>query len=244
MDQKLTYLKNILKESPYTTALCGSGMMEEGGFTAVKKQDRAYEIEKTYGFGPEELYSSAFYSTRPNLFFQFYKNEMLTHQPAMTASGPALAAMEQAGLLHSIITSNIYDIPRRGGCKHVINLHGSIYENQCPHCKQMYSLEFVMNSPHTVPLCEHCKLPVRPLVSLFGEMVDSQRMSRAIEEVSRADVLLLLGTTLDSEVFEHYIRSFAGSHLIIIHKEPHYLDEKASLVFSDHPMHVLPKLLD
>ena len=116
-------------------------MMEEGGFIGIKKQDKAYDIENRYGYGVEEMYTSAFYNTRPEQFFEFYKKEMLHNAPRDTASGPALAAMERAGKLQCIIDSNIYDKARRGGCRHVINLHGSIYQNQCPRCKKKYPIE-------------------------------------------------------------------------------------------------------
>lgn len=243
MEDKITRLRNILEESRHTVALCGSGMLEEGGFAGIKKQDKAYDIETKYGFGSEELYTSAFYSTRPELFFKFYRDEMLHNAPRLTASGPAMAALEEAGLLHCIITSNIYDIPQRGGCKNVVNLHGSIYDNQCPRCKKEYPLEYIMNTKHTVPLCETCNIPIRPMVSLFGEMVDSQRMTKTTEEISNADALLLLGTALDSEVFNHYIKYFTGKYLVIIHNESHYLDEKATIVILDRPMNILPKLV-
>ena len=44
MDDKIIRLQKILDNSRYTVALCGSGMMEEGGFIGVKKQEKAYEI--------------------------------------------------------------------------------------------------------------------------------------------------------------------------------------------------------
>ncbi len=242
MDDKIILLQKILDNSRYTVALCGSGMMEEGGFIGVKKQEKAYAIEEKYGYCSDELYTSGFYNTRPELFFTFYRNEMRDFPPELTASGPALAALEQNGHLHCTITSNIYDIPRRGGCKNVINLHGTIYDNHCPRCKKTYSLEYIKNSKRTVPLCEHCNIPVRPLVSLFGEMVDSQRMTKTTLEIGKADALLLLGTALDSEVFSHYIKYFNGRWLVIIHKKSHYMDYSASMVILDHPKNVLPKL--
>ena len=42
---------------------------------------------------------------------------------------------------------------------------------------------------------------IRPGTSLYGEMVDSSIMSRTTEEIARADVLLVLGTSLRSEVY-------------------------------------------
>lgn len=242
MDDKIIRLQKILDGSRYTVALCGSGMMEEGGFIGVKKQEKAYEIEEKYGYCSDELYTSAFYNARPELFFTFYRNEMLNFPPQLTPSGPAMAKLEENGHLHCVITSNIYDIPGRGGCKNVINLHGSIYDNHCPRCKKRYPMEYIKNSKRTVPLCEKCNIPVRPLVSLFGEMVDSQRMTKTTLEIAKADTLLLLGTSVKSEVFSHYIKYFTGRWLIIIHKHPHYQDNTANMVILDHPMNVLPLL--
>ena len=44
MEERIATLRRILDGSAYTVALCGSGMMEEGGFFAIKAGDRAYEI--------------------------------------------------------------------------------------------------------------------------------------------------------------------------------------------------------
>lgn len=242
MDDKIIRLQQILDNSRYTVALCGSGMMEEGGFIGIKKQDKAYDIEQKYGYCSDEMYTTAFYNARPELFFRFYRNEILNFPPELTASGPAMAELEKNGHLHCVITSNIYDIPRRGGCEHVINLHGTIYDNLCPRCKKEYSLEYVKSSKTKVPLCEKCNIPVRPLVSLFGEMVDSQRMTKTTEEIAKADALLLLGTSMGSEVFSHYIKYFTGRWLVIIHNKKHYLDNQASMVILDYPKNVLPLL--
>lgn len=234
-------LKNILENSRYTVALCGSEMMEEGGFIGVKKPDKAYEIEKKYKVSPEEIFTSAFYNTRPDQFFEFYKTEMLHSSPSPTESGKALAAMERAGKLQCIITANIYELNQKSGCTNVINLHGSIYRNQCPRCKKEYSMEYVRDSKK-VPLCENCGAVVRPLVSLFGEMMDSQIMTKTVTEIEKADTLLVLGTTLESEVFSHYIKYFEGTKLVVIHQKKNHLDYKADLVIYDYPKHVLSEL--
>lgn len=101
--------------SAYTVALCGSGMMEEGGFFAIKAGDRAYEIEQKYGYSTEEIFTSGFYTARPMQFFEFYREEILKHIPETTESGTALAQMERAGKLQCIISSNIFEQGKTGG---------------------------------------------------------------------------------------------------------------------------------
>ena len=241
MEKEIGRLREILRNSNYTVALCGSGMTEESGFIGIKKPERAYEIERVYGASPEEIFTSSYYNTRPMQFFKFYHEEILDKIPEPGPSSHIMAAMERAGHLHCIITSNIFDQEKRGGCENVIDLHGTIFMNRCPHCGEYYSVEDIQNSKG-VPYCMICHSVIRPLVSLFGEMVDSQNMTKTTEEITKADTLLLLGTTLASEVFCQYIQYFAGRNMVIIHKQEHYLDKDANLVILDHPMNVLPQL--
>lgn len=242
MKENIERLKQVIDDSQYTVALCGSGMLEESGLLGVKKPDRAYEIEKKYKTSPEYIFSSNYYNTRPTQFFEFYINEMLTDLPIPTESGAALAALEQAGKLQCIVTSNMYELSQQAGCKNVINLRGSIYKNRCPRCQKEYSMEY-MKKTGKPPLCEVCGTTIRPLVSLFGEMVDSQLMTRVIEEISKADVLLLLGTSLSSDAYATYIKYFQGKFLAIIHQREHFQDKKADLVIIDQPRKVLCQLV-
>ena len=202
MEERIATLRRILDESSCTVALCGSGMMEEGGYIGVKNPDKAYDIEKKYGYSPEEIFTSAFYNTRPKLFFDFYKQEMLNGGPEPTESEAVLEKMEQDGKLQCIITSNIYELCQRSGCKNVIELHGSIYHNICQRCGREYPVEYI----------------------------------------KRAEVLQLLGTNLNSEVFSHYIKYFQGKYLVIIHQRSHYLDDNADMVFIDQPKNILSRL--
>lgn len=73
MDERIAALRRILDESNYTVALCGSGMMTEGGVTGIKAPERAYEIEKKYGASPEYIFTSAYYNTGRKSFSIFIK---------------------------------------------------------------------------------------------------------------------------------------------------------------------------
>ena len=53
MKEKIAVLKRMLDESNYTAALCGSGMLTDGGVRGIKNPDRAYAIERAYGASPE-----------------------------------------------------------------------------------------------------------------------------------------------------------------------------------------------
>ena len=57
-------------------------------------------------------------------------------------------------------------------------------------------------------------------------------MTRSTREIEKADVLLLLETTIDSELYANYIKYFSGSKLVIIHEEENRLDYSCLLYTS------------
>lgn len=238
----LKRLKEMLEESRYTVALCGSGMMEEVGLKGLKWESLAYEMEEKYGETTEELFHIECLARRPELFFSFYREEILKKERPVSAAGREMAAMERAGKLQCTVTVNLHNMGERLGMKNVINLHGTIDGNYCMRCKKRYSMAYVRDYPGAVPICGDCRGVVRPEVSLFGEMVDSQVMSRTAQEVERADMLLLVGTSLSSDVYSQYIRYFGGDKIAIINRGPRPLDEKADLVIYGQPQDILPHL--
>lgn len=237
---KTESMKRALEQSKYTVALCGSGILEECGYIVLKKPGRAYEIEEKYKVSPEYIFTDSYYNTRTDKFFEFYKNEILIDiDPPETSY--RLAAMERAGKLNCIITSNLYELSQRAGCHNVINMHGSIYQNKCNHCGRQYPVEYIKNAKR-VPRCESCGSVIRPQVAFFGDMLDGRLIARTATEVERADVLLVLGTTLDSDVFGNYIKYFNGSKMIIVHEEEHLKDKRADIVIYGTPGEVLKEI--
>ena len=103
-------------------------------------------------------------------------------------------------------------------------------------------MEYIRDSKK-IPLCEKCQIPVRPKVMLFGEQVDNQLMTRAVNEISKADVLLLLGTNFNSGLCDRYVQYFEGSNLILINSQEHFRDENANIILREEVKTALPKIV-
>ena len=73
-------------------------------------------------------------------------------------------------------------------------------------------MEYIRDSKKT-PRCRNCNNVVRPGVTLYGEQLDSHLTSLAATEVEKAEVLLLLGTKLSSDVYSNYVKFFEGGAL-------------------------------
>ena len=108
--EKYEYLKKVLDDSHYTVALCGSGILAETGCRTFQNQDYAYEIEQKYGRSPEDIFASAYYMTRPDSFFEFYRAEVLEKDWKPSESCYALKKLEDAGKIQCILSDNTLDL--------------------------------------------------------------------------------------------------------------------------------------
>lgn len=240
-DEKLKWLRKTIDKSQYLVSLVGVGISTQCGCTNYREENDAYRCEEKYGYSPEEMFNASFFNTRPELFYKFYKTEMLRELGEVEDGLYALKRLEDQGKLKCIITRDIFSLPRRAGCKNVYELHGSVFDNICPHCKKHYSAEYIKNC-NGLPKCDNCGTVIRPGVSLIGEMVDNALISNAASEVQKADTLLVMGCNLKSMLAEIFLKYFEGQRLILLNDQEHFADCKADLVIYGKPVDILADL--
>lgn len=239
--ERLGYLQNIFDKSRYMVCLLGVRIGSQCGCTNYRDEQDSYDIEAKYGYSPDQMFNASFYNTRVDQFYKFYKNDMINNLGTVDDGFYVLQRLEEQGKLKCIITRDIFSLPKRAGCKNVYELHGSVFRNFCPHCGREYPVEFIQNCK-TVPRCESCGTVVRPGVSLVGEMVDNGLISRAAEEVKKADTLLVMGCNLKSSLATTFLRYFEGDKLVVVESEEHFADSIADLVIHGKPMDILKDL--
>ena len=219
-------LAEILHNSKYLVCLTGREMIVEDGIDSMRDMKTAYEIELKYGYSPEEVFSAQFFSTRPEQFYKFYRDEVLAQVKEPGKAYYALAALEKMGILKCTITRQLFNLVKRAGCQNVYNLHGNIYDNNhCPRCGRIYSIDYMKKGK--IPLCEKCGIPIHPGVILLGEMVEIGLTTRAADEVSKADTLLILGSDMRTEMVQQFIKYFQGERVVLINAGPHFADQEA-----------------
>lgn len=242
---KMDYLVKDIKGAEHLVCITGLNMIREMKMRHYKDAEKAYEVEMQYGDSPEALYSARCFNTRPELFYKFYREEMLKHvdtEPGLAFY--ALAKMEQDGFIKAILTKEIYKMLRKAGCSKVFSLHGNIYDhNHCTRCSKEFPVEYILESDK-VPLCDSCGGIIHPGTVLLGEMVSNHLASRAAEEVAKADIVLVVGANLKASICREYLQHFRGRKLILINPEEHYSDNVADLVFHESLTEFLPKLAD
>lgn len=238
---ELEYIKRVLDQSQYTVCLLGVRASMDCGCMGYRQGDGHFDFELKYGYTPDEIFSSTYYQTRPQQFFKFYKNEVLNQLGMPDEAMRTLARMEKDGKLQMIVSRTVFSLPRRAGCRNVIELRGNVFENRCPHCNKRYPVKY-MRSREGVPLCTKCNMPIRPMLSLVGDMMDNHKMSMATTEVAKAETLMIIGCSMGSQFASNMLAYFSGKQIILINDEEHPADRKADFVYHVKPRDILPLL--
>ncbi len=141
------------------------------------------------------------------------------------AAHRALAQLEEAGRVELLLTQNVDGLHEAAGSRHTIDLHGRIDTVRCLACelrmpRAELQLELRRRNPawaalearaapdgdadldgidfggFDVPPCPRCGGMLKPDVVFFGESVPRDRVATAFAALSRADAMLVAGSSL------------------------------------------------
>ena len=205
----------------------GAGVSTESGIPDFRSVDGLYHQQ--YDYPPETILSHTFYRRNPAEFYRFYRNKMLFLDAAPNAAHLKLAQLEQSEKLRAVITQNIDGLHQAAGSKTVLELHGSVLRNYCEDCHAFYDVNFIKNGTG-VPICPKCGGPVKPDVVLYEEGLDQETINAAVSFISRADMLIIGGTSLTVYPAAGLIDYFRGDKLVVINKSATPRDHYADLV--------------
>lgn len=229
MEEKRAQLQQWISESKDIVFFGGAGVSTESGIPDFRSVDGLYNQQ--YKYPPETILSHSFFERNPEEFYRFYRNKMLFPDAKPNAAHRKLAELEQAGKLKAVVTQNIDGLHQAAGSVAVYELHGSVHRNYCMKCHQFYDLDFMMKS-EGVPHCPVCGGVVKPDVVLYEESLDQETIEAAVLAISRADMLIIGGTSLAVYPAAGLIRYYRGNKLTLINKSPTPYDSHADLVIS------------
>lgn len=222
---KIDELQRMIDECENIVFFGGAGVSTESNIPDFRSADGLYQ--EKYVYPPEQIVSHTFFVRKPELFYQFYKEKMMFLDAKPNKAHFKLAELEAAGKLKAIVTQNIDGLHQLAGSKKVLELHGSIHRNYCQKCGQFYDAEFVKKS-EGIPKCS-CGGTIKPDVVLYEEGLDQQTIREAINAISRADMLIIGGTSLVVYPAAGFIDYFRGKYLVLINKSETSRDSQADL---------------
>lgn len=177
-----------------TVVLTGAGVSIASGVPSFRGREGLWAR-----YDPDEYASIGALRDDPERVWRFLRELRAVLDAA--APGPAhtaIAELQRAGMVTTVVTQNVDGLHQRAGSGRVIELHGSHRTLSCLDCARRYprhDLAHLVDDP--VPACPTCSGVLKPDVVLFGERVPESAFRRAEHAVRHCDVLLVVGTSAE-----------------------------------------------
>lgn len=179
-----------LKEAQRVCVLTGAGVSAESGVPTFRASDGLWE-----GHRIEDVASPIGWHRDPALVWNFYnarRDNVRSVRP--NAGHHALVAMEKRwGDRFTLVTQNVDGLHLDAGSANVLEIHGSLRQTRCLACGTVADrgLELLGAAPE----CPQCRGQLRPHIVWFGEGLDDDVWSAAMNAAHECDVFLVVGTS-------------------------------------------------
>ncbi|MEW6568707.1 MAG: NAD-dependent deacylase [Chloroflexota bacterium] len=242
----LTHAASLLRQAQRAVALTGAGISTPSGVPDFRSAGSGL----WENVDPMEVATLSAFRHNPARFYDWVRPlalQILQAEP--NPAHMALARLERAGHLRGVVTQNIDDLHRKAGSEHVLELHGHLREATCVRCFHLFPTATLIQAwleSGSVPRCPDCGGILKPNAVLFEEQLPHDVVRQARQWMQTAEVVLVVGSSL--EVMPAALlpaeAANAGARVIIINREPTYLDERADAVLRQDVAEVLPQLVD
>ncbi|KAJ1657235.1 hypothetical protein IWQ61_003334 [Dispira simplex] len=161
----------------------------------------------------EAIFDIDYFLENPQPFYALAK-ELYPGSFQPTLSHYFVRLLAEKNLLLRHFTQNIDTLERVASIppEYLVEAHGSFHTAHCVQrsCRQEYSQTWVKKhiDADTIPLCTTCKDPkglVKPDITFFGESLPSRFFQRSVSDLSKCDLLIVMGTSLQVQPFASLI---------------------------------------
>lgn len=172
--------------------LTGAGMSAESGISTFRDSNGLWEQ-----YPVEAVASIQGYMQDPELVLRFY-NERRRQLPTVTPNeGHRLVASLEDRFEVTVVTQNVDNLHERAGSKKIIHLHGELMKATSTNNPNNPDCIVTLEDGQDINIGDKAKdgSQLRPFIVWFGESVP--QIEPAIIEVNKADILVVIGTSLN-----------------------------------------------
>jgi NAD-dependent deacetylase len=236
----------LLRKAKRTVVLTGAGISTPSGIPDFRSEGTGLWSRDE----PMEVASLSTFRTEPERFYIWFRPlASLIFNAKPNPAHIALAELEKAKRIHSIITQNIDALHQKAGAENVIEMHGTIRTLSCTQCfhkaeAQIYLKAFVEQGE--LPRCSECGSLMKPDAILFGEQLPQQAWYDAQRDSRQCDLMLVAGSSLEVlPVAGLPMQAIdRGAHLVILNNTATYLNVRADVTIQEDVAEVIPAIAE
>jgi NAD-dependent deacetylase len=241
-------VRSWVDQSARVVMLTGAGISTESGIPDFRGPQGVW----TKNPRAEKLSDIRYYMNDPEIRKESWKGRL--EHPAWNAKPNAghlaLAALEQRGKLHALITQNIDGLHQLAGNSSdvVIEVHGTVREVMCMACGMTAPMQKALDrvrAGEDDPPCRDCGGILKSATISFGQALVPEVISRAMEAAAQADLFFAIGTSLQVYPIAGAVQAAhsAGAKIVILNAEETPFDAIADFVSREPIGTILPQLI-
>jgi NAD-dependent deacetylase len=227
-------LKELIERAEYCVAFTGAGVSTFSGIKDFRGKNGIYRQQN---IDADKIFSLDYFLKDPSYYYIHARDFIYNlDEKSPGIVHKVLAKLESQGLLKAVITQNIDMLHQQAGSQNVIEIHGSPSEHYCMDCGRTFPFSEICGivKNNRVPRCE-CGGIIKPRIVFFGELLPEVALEQAFEAARRADLMLILGSTLvvqpAASLPVHTLNH--GGKIVIINDMPTPLDAEAELKYDN-----------
>lgn len=205
-----------LSRAKNAVALTGAGISVESGIPPFRGKGGVWET-----IDPKYALIDTFIAD-PKAVWEILIRDMkgLLDKAKPNPAHLGLFALEEMGILKTVITQNIDGLHQKAGNSEVIEFHGNCAFQRCMDCSFRIETEKV-DLAELPPKCT-CGGVLRPDWVFFGEAISEKEMFRSREVAAKCDLMLVVGTSavVQPAAYMPVIAKQSGAKVIEINPEP------------------------
>lgn len=242
MNQAIETFKEQIKESQHIVFFGGAGVSTASGIPDFRSSNGLFVKSLGTHYSAEEVVSHDFFMNHPKEYFDFHFKYLVYTKAKPNKAHHYLSELENQGKDVTIITQNIDGLHQMAGSKHVLELHGTVLDNYCLTCKKHYSIEELERDVDGIPRCNIDQGIVRPNIVLYQEGLNQKVIQQSVEALSKADMLIVAGTSLVVYPAAGLINYYQGNRFVVINKSKIQTGRLKGLVFNESIIDVFDQL--
>ncbi len=213
--------RQLIHEAEVLTVLTGAGVSTPSGIPDYRSLTGVYHGLEN----PEYLLSHTCLMTEPDKFYNF--NKSLYHPEAEPNVIHRKLKQLEADKTVNIITQNIDQLHHKAGSTNVVDFHGNLYDCYCTSCGASVPVEEYLESYWH----HECDGLVRPNVVLYEEGLSQEAISRSVQMMTEAELVMIAGTSFQVVPFSTLIQyKRPDVPVVVVNREPIYLFEPHLMV--------------
>lgn len=217
MEQKAKELAALIKQAQKIVVFTGAGISTGSGIPDFRSSGGVYDQISGQHYSGEEALSIRFFERNPALFYKNFSETLSFPNAKPNFSHSFFHELEKMEKNVTIVTQNVDGLHEKAGSSQVFALHGNATRWLTVDDNEEVALEAIHTNEKGIAVDAAGKR-VRPDIVLYGEQLDYTVITDSVRAISEADLLIVVGTSLQVSPANTFIETFRGEHAVLINR--------------------------